>query len=838
MLLLLASCGTFDGPSVLDAPAADVPVRPSPRVTTAVALARPDVPATFVLPPSSRPAASQAPEVFPVETFRFHESRSKATVYKSPLPIREDLLPTASEGTHRFGSSAPPGLVVNGPKGGIPFAMMARQANSYGFDREWLFVTVPVGTEAPVASEISVVFPKATSTENAMNLATSGLSVEAFARRTLTVGAVSHTGLFLPPPAEAVFPLTVPERGKLSFDARILAPAIASDEASDGARIAVVVRANGAETVVSEIAVAPGVTVPARVDLAAFGGQAVELVLRTSAGETSTFDYLLLEGPTVYTPKDDPERIVMVFIDTLRPDHLGYMGYERPTSPVLDRLAAHATVFGQARTVAPWTLPSTRALLTGREPEEWYESPTLPETLTDAGWRTDAIVTNAFLSQPFDIQRGWDRYTYEHLMAPEGVVERALSVISDNPDRDLLLMVHFMGPHIPYEEPRAFRHLFAGDEPDSLDHLSRSELGRVRTAQQDFAEVRNYITARYDQNVAYVDDAVAPLLEAAGRRATVVVFSDHGEELWEHGGFEHGHAFWDELLRVVLTIRSPYLPPGRHDEPVSLLDVAPTIWDIAGIPAPEGVTGKSLVGLSWDEPDAKPAFEARTLAFGRPLYGPDGWGVVARDGTSPVKWWDREGVQQLYALGGDPRERIDLARGAPNILRWPAALSAALGRPVKNVWRVELKVPDDWPADVDLTVSHPSGIARVWPGYDPRGRAATSPEVVDGRVSLHLEAHARALRTLYIEPLGDPSEPNGLVATLVGRGVQIAGVAEMPRIGVSHDPPPILILGDGRFKLTVELAWVPEPSGTEVTGFHPDMEAQLRELGYLEPEDR
>lgn len=831
----------FDrGPSVLDTPAAEVPIRPEPRVSVAIALANPAVPATFVLPASCRPDGAAAPESCPVLPFAFHESRSRSTVYKTPLPIRADLLPTATEGTHRFGSFAPPGLSVNGPKGGLPFSMNAKNANSWGFDPDWLFVAAPVGLSAPDPDGISVVFPKATATENAMNLATSGLSPEAFARRTFTVGTVSHSGLFLPAPAEAVFPLTVPEAGRLSFDAQLLAPAIRSETASDGASITVAVRVGGVETAVTGIGVTPGETTPARVDLAAWAGQAVELVIRTVPGGTSTFDYLLLEGPTVYTPKEDPERILMVFVDTLRPDHLHYMGYDRPTSPVLDRLAAHATVFTEARSVAPWTLPSARALLTGREPEHWYESETLPQTLAAAGWRTDAIVTNAFLSQPFDVQRGWDRFSYEQRMGPEDVVGRALGVIEANPDRDLLLMVHFMGPHIPYEEPLAFRYLFAGDEPASLKRLSRAELVRVHSSQADFAEVRSYVTARYDQNVAYVDDSLAPLFEAAGGRATVVVFSDHGEELWDHNGFEHGHTFYDELLRVVLTIRSPYLPPGRQDATVSLVDVAPTLWELAGVAAPAGVTGRSLVGLGWGDPEARPAFDARPLAFGRPLYGPDGWGVLARDGTSPTKWWDRKGVQQIFAIGGDSRERIDLAVGAPHIERWPEALGEALGQPVHEVWRVEIQAPEDWPADLDLTLSHPAGLDRVWAGYDPRGRAATAPVVVDGRVTLHLESHAQIPRTLYIVPHGDPAEPGGLVATLVGRGVQFAAVSESPRLGLSHDPPTILKMGDKRFDVTVELGWVPEPVGTEVAGFHPELEDQLRELGYLDPgpEDR
>jgi arylsulfatase A-like enzyme len=824
----LASCGWLQGPSVIDEPPAAAPIRPAPRAPSALPLGRPSIPGTFSLPPSSRPDQQAAPKRFPLAApLEFMGTKKYADLYRTPLPVLDNLLPSEAGGTHQFGSKEPPGFVVSGPNGKLEFVREARTAYSYGFDRQWLYISLKKGSPAPEPAAFTIGFAKATDTENGLNLATSDLEPEAFARRTVTMGIESWSGLYLPPPAEASFSLTIPQRAQLSFEARVLAPAIASTTPSDGADIEVLV----GQTVVHQVHVPREQPVPVTVDLSAHAGAAT-LTLRTSPGPAGdgTLDYLMLEAPTVHVRDAEPMRVILVFIDTLRADHLGFMGYERPTSPILDRLAAHAAVFTQARTVAPWTLPSARSLLTGQQPEAWYESQTLAEALGDEGWRTEAIVSNAFLSQPFDMQRGWDRFVYEHLLPADQLVERAVSIIEENPHRDLLLMVHFMEPHLPYQEPYLYRRRFTGSRPDPLKWLTRGEILDVRTERPEFEDVKYYVTGRYDQNIRYVDAQLRGLFDAAGGEATVVLVSDHGEELWDHGSFEHGHSFYDELLHVPLVIRSPHVAPGRYDAPVSLLDVTPTLREIAGLPplAP-AVPGRSLVPLTFGDTGAAEALAGRSQAFGRPLYGADGWGVVSEG----HKWWDRGGEQSLFQLAADPGERSDLAPqlSAEDLARWPSALERSLERKVEHVWRLDLTaVP--WEHDLELTVSHPAGISRAWLGYDPRGRGV-EPVITDGRVSLHLEEREEPPPTLYMVPTGDPYEPKGLAVTLVGRGVMVGGTCTRSRLSASHDPQTILATGNERFHFLVDLAWVPEPSGTTVSGFHPDLEEQLRQLGYL-----
>src|SRR5688500_3867405 len=130
--LFATGCGT----SVLDVPAADVPVRPAPHTTTAVALGRTLTPVALELPQASRPGGVPAPEDFPLTApFVFHSSRKHVDVWATPLPMNADLLPTQTRGTHSFGSAPPPDLVVAGPDGVREFERMGKTPGSWGFDR-------------------------------------------------------------------------------------------------------------------------------------------------------------------------------------------------------------------------------------------------------------------------------------------------------------------------------------------------------------------------------------------------------------------------------------------------------------------------------------------------------------------------------------------------------------------------------------------------------------------------------------------------------------------------------------------------------------------------------
>lgn len=782
--------------------------------------------------PGSAPATAEIPLHGAVSRARSAPTRFGGRVYRVPMPVHRSLLPNRS-GAHGIGGAPPPGFEVQLGKETLLFDRVYKEPHTWGFDEDWLYITVGEDDPAPTVADLTVTFPGAARAEAAHNLVTSGQVPADFVRRSVTVDRTAHRGLYLPAPARAVYRVTVPERGVLSTSPLLVPSSYAHDEPSDGAELVVSVRGEAGIEELARQRISLGESPRVRVDLTRFAGQTVDLILATDPGRHPHYDYVLLEDPVVYTPTSDPQRVVLVFIDTLRPDHLGFMGYDRPTSPVLDRWAQHAAVFEQARTVAPWTLPSALAALSGAQPEHWATTEPLAERLAAAGWRTEALVTNAFLSPAFDTDRGWSRFTYEHLLPAADIVDRAEESLRTWSDRDQLLLLHFMEPHIPYDEPYAFQGLFAGSAPDGLDFpLARARVNRWGPGEDGFEEVRDYLVARYDQNIRAVDHALGELLEAAGDDATVVLFSDHGEAFWEHGEFEHGHSLHEELLRVALAVRSPGMPAARVDAPVSLLDLTPTVLDLVGQPPADPLAGRSLVPLASGEPAVVDAFRQRPHGFGRPLYGAAGWGVQ----HGAQKWWDHDGYRFLFDLASDPGEQDNLVvlREPPPMGPLADKLAEALGRPVREVWRIDLQSAH--PSSVTVTVSHPDGLDKAWLAYDPRGRTTRpDPVVEDGRVTLVVPPMDDQIRALYVVPRGDVLKPEGLALSFVGRQMHDGARVTAPRPLEGGARREIFLrAGNPKFSALVDRVWVPEPAGTEVRGYSAEVEAQLRELGYME----
>ena len=830
LLIHLLACRWLLAPDPLDLPPPTAPATaPSQRPVQGVfSFVRHGADGRYELPDTNRPDGAAAPEAIArVGAFRKESGGFEGQqVWAIPLPIHDNLLPTRTEGTHFFGTECPPGLEVVGPEGPLKFRRFGRAKPDkyvFGFDREWLYIGRDAQLGAPDPATLTMRFPTATAAEDALNFGTSGRATEDFVVRTQTVGEHSHAGLYLPAPASASWSLQVPERGTVGFRAQVLPPAIAHPQASDGAEVVVEVVAGGQVTEVARQPLSVATWAQVRADVSAFAGQQVQVRFRTETGPDGTFDYVFLEAPTLYPSTDNPRRFLLVFVDTLRPDHLGMYGYDRPTSPNLDAWAAHGTRFTDARSIAPWTLPSARALLTGRQPELFYDGPRLQDRFAEAGWRTEAYVTNAFLSQPFDIHHGWDHFHYEHLGDAADVAARATEALNAWPDRDTFVMVHFMEPHIPYREGRYHRSLFAPwSRPDELEALTRKFLVTIDEESQGYDAIRSYVTDRYDQNIRAVDDALTPLLEAAGPDATTILMSDHGEELWEHGGFEHGHSFYDELLKVPLVVRSPHVPAGVVDVPVSLLDIAPTFLELAGLPPAADHTGDSLVPLAWSEAGVPERFAARPHGFGRPLYGDNGWGVV----MAGSKYWAREGDKHEFDLASDPGEHSDRFGPGTDEASFRRGLSQSLGREVRRAWKVSLTSPELEREQI-IGWTHPEGFHDVVLGYDPRGRLEHARPALDeeGQAVMAVPAGKPVPDTVLLYPQSADADPSGL---------QIHFDDRVFRCPKPRSDDVLCISGGGEQRMVVEGTWAPVPRGVEVSGFHPDVEQQLRELGYLD----
>lgn len=803
-LLALLACSS---------PAPRVATPPVAAQVTAFAFARHAAEGSFELPPTTR-TAPVSDTFHPPVSFE----RNRAGAWATPLPVHPDLFPTRQAGARTYGFYAPPGVSITVRGHALEFKRNAEGPWTWGYDHTQLLIGLPEGEPEPTDADVQITWPAAAARERSLQFAEAGLAPAAFVARTLALDLGGRTGLLLPAPARAAWTLTVPAKGRLDFTTAILPGAVA-EAASDGATLQVVVTSKGvAHTVLDQKITADTAPAPLKVDLSTWAGEEVEVAFVTAPGATNTGDLVFLGDPVVATPTTHPKRVVLAFVDTVRKDHMGFHGYERATTPRLDAWAKTATIFDHHHTIAPWTLPSARAALSGAQPERWSQSTTLPARLGAAGFVTDGIVANAFLAPTFDMHQGFGTYQFNHLLPAKSLVDHAIGVLNDHSDRDVMVMVQFMEAHLPYAEPKAYQGLFAGDKPDALHDVSKVELDKIGPKNPAADEIHTYVTARYDQNLRVLDDEVSRLIEAAGPDALVVLFSDHGEELWEHGGFEHGHAFWEELLSVPMVISDPHLPAGRFAQPSSLLDLTPTVLDLLGLAA-DATAGQSLVPAAFGDEAARAALAARPTAFGRPLYGEDGWGVY--EGTT--KSWTREGDEHAVDLAADPQER-SLHAADP---RWHGQLAAATGSPVGEVWAVDIGGKQAT-EPVVIEVRHPNGLRLVWKAYDPRSvTEGLQPTLQDGVARLTVASGQALPSTLYVVGT-DPSDPTGLAVSVQRGAVVSSGAATAPTAS------PLLGPVDERLKVTVERVWVPEPFGEAVPGTSKEMTGQLKELGYVQ----
>ncbi len=637
----------------------------------------------------------------------------------------------------------------------------------------------------------------------------------------------TRTGLRLSSPGRISWDVTLPGAATL----RLGATALTSGESS----LRVEVEVDGQLTAVDAADLEAGGWTEVRADLSRWSGQEVRLHLSALPSRASPGEIFLVD-PVVYAPSRSPRRLLMVFVDTLRPDHMSLYGYERQTTPKLAKWAEGAAVFENARSVAPWTLPSARAALSGRQPELWQEGPILPERLAEAGWATGAFVGNAYLGGDFDMSRGWETHTCVDLPSAEEQIERARAFLERHPDRDAAVMLHLMEAHLPYSEPEPYRAMWAPEAPpEGLGtRLLRNSVSGVVT-DDNRAETRQYIIDRYDQSLRYLDDQLAALLDDMGEGAIVALFSDHGEEFWEHGGFEHGHTLYDELLRVPLVVKAPGVSAARLSSPVSLLDLTPTVLELVGL-EPEG-QGVSLLPAIRGEGGARQALEDRHQAFGRPLYGNPRWGVL----TEGFKWTSFEGKEELYNLSDDPGEARDL-RGTADTAFYRRELGEALHREVPVSWRVEPSFDQRPPARAfTLTLRHPGGFAAAWLGDDPARKSEMTVSLASGAAVVQFADGAMGAREIYLAPAGDPADFAGLTLELMAESWEeplIFEVAQEAAASVRPDGRGGELLSasgeDRTFSVTFGYAPIPPERGLELVGYDPDSEEALRALGYVE----
>ena len=399
-----------------------------------------------------------------------------------------------------------------------------------------------------------------------------------------------------------------------------------------------------------------------------------------------------------------PWNVVVLLVDTLRADHLSLHGYGRPTSPVLERLARESIVFEHARSQAGCTFPSVASLLTSRPageimagierhgmavPDAW---PYLPAILRGHGYATAAVSASIIVRDtPSEINRqggygrGFDRFDEECLDRSASCVNaRAIPLLDELPE-PFFLYLHYLDPHAPYRPPRWHPRRLALGRPDRSwvrqgqpDRIFRKLYEGEPDIPFSRADLAHFV-ALYDEEVLFFDTRLGELLgELRGRglleRTLLVLLSDHGEELLDHGHFGHcRNLAYETLLRTPLVIRLPGGgSAGRLAGPVDNLDVVPTLLDYLGIdPGSAAFAGRTL--RPWMEGGGPPAPRHHFALQGTVRSATDGRWKLLVDLAS--------GEMSLYDLAADPGERRDRAERRPEevrrlreaLLRWVAA---------------------------------------------------------------------------------------------------------------------------------------------------------------------
>jgi arylsulfatase A-like enzyme len=469
--------------------------------------------------------------------------------------------------------------------------------------------------------------------------------------------------------------------------------------------------------------------------------------------------------------------IILISLDTLRADHLRCYGYDKETSPAMDRMAAEGVLFENVYAQSNWTLPSHVSMFSSLYPSSHGvlenkrkisgDTVLLPELLKDAGYATASFNAGGYVSAGYGFNRGFD--IYRTIPKGRGTVEdicgRAIRWIRKNGARRFFLFLHTYEVHKPYAAPAPYLAQYALPEKDAvarIDAVLYKVLGNetlsfhdyeclaaytekctgqemkeildgfyqtreaeikgkyglsweawvqrlskvMRTLPEKYPEVYDYwheqreaafgyryLLGHYDAEIRFVDDQIARLrqfLEAEGLLDGTVIFitSDHGEEFADHRNLGHRLNCYNEVIRVPLIVFGPGLFPAgvRISAGGALIDLPPTILDLAGLEGSDAFQGLSLLPLiDGGEPPSRSIFSEHILNRREPGYRPvavihDEWKYqcnIDALGFENLYNWDLGGKKQrrgfmariepeeLYHLGEDPGERVNRVESSP-----------------------------------------------------------------------------------------------------------------------------------------------------------------------------
>jgi len=380
---------------------------------------------------------------------------------------------------------------------------------------------------------------------------------------------------------------------------------------------------------------------------------------------------LILLGFITISVVRDRINLIVISIDTLRPDHLGCYGYERDTSPNIDILASEGVLFEDVTSQSPWTLPSQTSLFTSAHPSthgltgegrsldpEFF---TLAEFLLEEGYRTAAFTGGGYMHRrSLFLDVHWSIFR-----------QKVLAWLRTHSEEPFFLFIHCYDVHKPYDPPASYvRPFYPECRGEIISFIQQGEVvfkeegqSAVRVPVDSLSENQvDHMRSHYDGEVCRVDEEVGILmkvLDDLGLRdkTLVVVTSDHGEQFLEHSGLGHRKTLYQEELAVPLIMRLPTaFRPGRKVKgPVSVVDILPTLLNVMSLDE-EDIPGHSLVPL------------LRGERVGRSVLSEfqEGGLVSIRNGRYKLIV-SKDGSPQLFDPEEEPGERLDVSRELPEI---------------------------------------------------------------------------------------------------------------------------------------------------------------------------
>jgi len=387
-------------------------------------------------------------------------------------------------------------------------------------------------------------------------------------------------------------------------------------------------------------------------------------------------------------PHQPKLNIILITVDALRYDHLGCYGYKRNTSPNIDKLAKEGIVLTQAISQGSFTAPSLPSIMTARYPNRhgvkaWGDSidkslATLAQILKKNGFSTASICASDVFASILGLDKGFDSLSRhdDNLVAGE-VTHRAIRWLKDNRSKNFFLWLHYLEPHEPYRPPLRTKKEFTANIIDkgkqaklvpilAKDPSDRDVYGAIggiaKYAVVDGRRDMEFYVALYDAEIKYADEQIGIFLEklkemGLEENTLIILSADHGESLGDHNlYFTHGQFLYDELIRVPLIIKFKKLFPAYKtiDSQVRLIDVMPTILDIAGIRPSAKTDGVSLLPLISGKSSFPQLCAFSDFDVKKSIRTPE-WKLICTDPYG--------GEYELYNLKDDPKESVNLAKG-------------------------------------------------------------------------------------------------------------------------------------------------------------------------------